>query len=71
MRYSIDRVIDDIAVCVDDNGDIINIPTELIIGEYREGTILMETQDGFCKDMDEENARREEYFNLAESLFEN
>ncbi len=71
LFYSIDRILDDIAVCIDDNGEINNISTNLIFGDYREGSILKETNDGFYVDINEENCRRESNFNLAESLFEN
>ena len=71
MFYSIDRIIDDTAVCIDDNGEIFNISADLIDGEFKEGSILKELNDRFCVDSDEEGSRREANFDLAESLFEN
>lgn len=71
MFYSVDRIIDDIAVCIDDSGEIFNIPVELIEGDFREGSILKESVENYYVDSDEENSRREANFNLAESLFEN
>ena len=71
MFYSVDRIIEDIIICVDDNGDVFNISSDLIDGDIKEGSILKESNDRFCVDLEEEALRREENFNLAESLFEN
>ena len=71
MLYSVDRIIEDIAVCIDDKGEIYNIFKDLICGEIREGSILKEVDGQLLVDNEEENARREANFNLAESLFEN
>lgn len=71
MFYSVDRITEDIAVCIDDNGEIYNISKDLICGEIGEGSILKEVDGQFLVDVEEENARREANFNLAESLFEN
>ncbi len=71
MFYSVDRIIGDIAVCVDDNGEIFNISTDLIEGDFKEGSILKESDEIYFADTEEENSRREANFDLAESLFEN
>ncbi len=71
MYYSVDRIVDGIAVCIDDNGDIYNISLDLIAGEINEGSVLKMTDENFLIDVDEENTRRESNFDLAESLFEN
>ncbi len=71
LFYSVDRIVDGTAVCIDDNGDIYNISLDLIAGEIKEGSVLKITDDNFLIDVNEENARRESNFDLAESLFEN
>lgn len=71
MFKSIDRIIDGKAICIDDSGFMIIIPVEEIIGEPKEGSILVEREDGkyICTPFEEER-RRDENFNLANDLFE-
>lgn len=72
MFYSIDRITEDIAVCIADNGEIINVDPELINGDFKEGSILFENTDGcFTVDEDETAKRKKANFDLAESLFGN
>ena len=58
-------------ICIDDCGFMMIIPLEEIIGEPKEGSILIEQEDGkyICTPF-EEDRRRDENFDLAESLFE-
>lgn len=71
MFKSIDRIVDGNAICIDDSGFMMIIPLSEIIGEPKEGSILIEREDGkyICTPF-EEDRRREENFDLAESLFE-
>lgn len=71
MFKSIDRIVDGKAICIDDCGFMMIIPLEEIIGEPKEGSILIEQEDGkyICTPF-EEDRRRDENFDLAESLFE-
>lgn len=71
MFKSIDRIIDGKAICIDDSGFMLIIPVEEIIGEPKEGSILIEQEDGkyICTPFEEER-RREEIFDLTNSLFE-
>ncbi len=71
MFYSVDRIIGDIAICLDDNGEIFNISVDLIEGDFREGSVLKESDENYYVDYEEENSRREANFDLAENLFEN
>lgn len=71
MFYSIDRIEGDIAVCIGDNEEILLLSTDLIGGSYGEGSVIFEAEDGsFIADEEEENRRRIENFELAESLFD-
>ena len=45
MKYIIDRIEENIAVCEDPNGKMVSIPTDKITGEYREGDTLI-LEDG-------------------------
>lgn len=71
MFKSIDRIIDGNAICIDDSGFMMIVPLGEIIGEPKEGSILVEREDGkyICTPFETER-RREENFDLAESLFE-
>ncbi len=70
MFYSIDRIEEEVAVCIGDGEEILLLSTEQIIGSYCEGSIIRENDDGYyIVDEDEELKRRSENFNLAESLF--
>lgn len=70
MFLSVDRIEENKAVCIDDDGKISLIETKLIEGEIKEGSIIKMCDGGFFVDKDEEDARRKENFALAESLFD-
>lgn len=70
MFYSIDRIEEEVAVCIGDEEEILLLSVERIIGSYCEGSILRETEDGYyIVDDEEELKRRSTNFNLAENLF--
>lgn len=71
MFFSIDLIEETVALCVDDDGATRAIALELIDGEIKEGSVLVESANGrFVPDKDEEEKRRNENFVLAESLFD-
>lgn len=71
MFYSIDRIVEEVAVCIGDNEEYLLLSTDNIIGSYRVGSILTESEDGFYISVpEEEEKRRNENFELAESLFD-
>ncbi len=71
MFYSIDRFEEQVAVCIGDEDEVLFLSVDQIIGSYSEGSILKERDDGYFEvDEEEENKRRTENFNLAESLFD-
>lgn len=71
MFFSIDLIEETVALCVDDDGATRAIALELIDGEIKEGSVLVESANGrFAPDKDEEEKRRNENFVLAESLFD-
>lgn len=70
MFYSIDRIEEEVAVCIGDEEEILLLSTDQIVGSYCEGSILRETGDGYYTvDTEEELKRRSANFNLAENLF--
>lgn len=71
MFYSIDRLEEEVAVCIGDDEEILLLSADQIIGSYCEGSIIRENEDGyFVVDEEEELKRRSENFTLAESLFD-
>lgn len=71
MFYSIDRINGEVAVCIGDEEEILLLSTDQIIGSYAEGSVIIETEDGFyVPDEEEEIKRRNSNFDLAESLFD-
>lgn len=71
MFYSIDRIEEEVAVCIGDDEEILLLSTDHIIGSYTEGCIIVETEnDYYIVDEEEEIRRRNANFALAESLFD-
>ena len=71
LYLSVDRIENGVAVCVDDGGKTHGVLLENIIGELREGSIIIPDADGmYSVDESETELRRETNFDLAESLFD-
>jgi hypothetical protein len=71
MFYSIDRIVEEVAVCIGDNEEYLLLSLDQIIGSYRVGSIISEDENGYYISVpEEEEKRRNENFDLAESLFD-
>ena len=70
MFYSIDRIEEEVAVCIGDDEEILLLSTDHILGSYTEGSIIRETEDDWYAVDEEEIRRRNANFDLAESLFD-
>ncbi len=71
MFYSIDRIEEEVAVCIGDNEEILLLSTDHIIGSYSVGSIIFEGENEcYIVDEEEETRRRNANFELAESLFD-
>ena len=71
MFYSIDRIVEEVAVCIGDNEEYLLLSLDQIIGSYRVGSIITEDGNGYYISVsEEEEKRRNENFDLAESLFD-
>ena len=71
MRYTVDRIIENIAVLEDENKNTENYPLSALPPHTREGNVLFKKTDGsFAFDNDEEAARREKAEELMKKLFE-
>lgn len=71
MYLSIDFIEENIAYCINDDGEACAVPLELIKGNPKEGSVLfLDDNDNYLIDEEEEEKRRESNFTLAESLFD-
>jgi len=59
MGYlSVDRIYDNIALCEDENRNIIKIPLSKLPGNVREGSVIRSVDGVYALDGDEEARRR-------------
>ncbi len=71
MFYSIDRIVEEVAVCIGDNEEYLLLSLDNIIGSYRVGSVIKEDENGYYISVpEEEEKRRNDNFDLAESLFD-
>ncbi len=69
-RLIVDRVEGGFAVCQTEEEAIINISLSDLGFEVREGNVIIENNGAFELSAQEEESRKEELFDLAESLFD-
>ncbi len=70
MRYSIDRIVEDIAVCEDENGGRVKLGTAELPAGAREGDILTEEAGVWKLDHEETDRRRQKMRKKLEGLIE-
>lgn len=58
MKYSIDRIEEKIAICEDDNGNILKLTLDELPQNIHEGDIIERTENGFVIDIGETQIRR-------------
>jgi hypothetical protein len=59
MRYTIDRISGEIAVCEDENGDSVKLKASELPKGAREGDILFKENDAWSIDVKESSERRQ------------
>ena len=69
MKYSIDRIEENIAVCEDDDGNVLKLSVDELPQEIREGDIIEKTESGFIIDADETQFRRKKMAELQRNIF--
>ncbi len=70
MRYTVDRIIENIAVLEDENKNTENYPLSALPPHTREGNVLFKDSGGsFVLDSETEAARREKAKSLVDKLF--
>ena len=69
--FTVDRIEENVAVCMDENEVITNLNVADLPFEVREGTVIVVNDDGSIEhDSESEEKRREKLFALQESLFD-
>ena len=58
MKYSIDRIEENIAVCEGDDGNVLKLKLDELPKGTREGDIIEKRENGFIIDADETQLRR-------------
>ena len=69
MKFSVDRIVEGIAVCENDDGEIIRINLSELPEGTEEGSIIVFENGEYSLDTESEEERREELFNLQNMLF--
>ncbi|MBQ9931555.1 MAG: DUF3006 domain-containing protein [Firmicutes bacterium] len=59
MKYIVDRIEADLAVCEDENEEMVNIPLKSLPEGVKEGSVVIRNGDSWEPDPDEEAARKE------------
>ncbi len=70
MRYTIDRFEGEYAVCENETGEMINIPTEQLPEKAKEGDIIIESNGIYTIDHDSSNKAKAEIEKLMDDVFE-
>lgn len=69
MKYSIDRIEENIAVCEGDDGNVLKLKLDELPENIREGEIIVRTENGYTIDSDETSARRKKMAEMQKKLF--
>lgn len=69
MKYTIDRIEDEFAVCMCENGLQQNLPLAKLYSDAKEGDCIIQAGQKYVIDVEETNRKRESNFNLQESLY--
>lgn len=69
MKYSVERIEENIVLCEDDDGNAVKMKLEDLPKEIREGDIIAKTDGGYIVDTDETELRRRKMTELQKSVF--
>lgn len=69
MKYSVERIEENIALCEDDLGKTIKLSLDELPENIREGEIIVRTENGYTIDSDETSARRKKMAEMQKRLF--
>lgn len=69
MKYSVDRIEEGIAVCEDENGEIVKLETAMLPDGIREGDLFLMTEDKTEILHDETAEKKKRMADLQKSIF--
>ena len=69
MRYSVERIEENVALCEDDLGETVKLRLEELPENIREGDIIVRTENGYTIDSDETSVRRKKMAEMQKKLF--
>ena len=69
MKLSVDRIVEGIAVCENDEGEILKINLSQLPEGTGEGSVIVFESGEYSLDKESEEERREELFDLQNMLF--
>ena len=69
MRYSVERIEENVALCEDDLGETVKLRLEELPENIREGDIIVRTENGYTIDTDETSVRRKKMAEMQKKLF--
>ncbi|MBL4930200.1 DUF3006 domain-containing protein [Clostridium paridis] len=70
MKYIIDRIEGDFAVCENDAGELKDIDISLILGEVASGKVIISKNESYVVDERLTKQREEEINKLADGIWE-
>lgn len=69
MKYSVERIEENVALCEDDLGKTVKLRLEELPENIREGDIIVRTENGYTIDSDETSVRRKKMAEMQKKLF--
>ena len=69
MKYSVERIEENIALCEDDLGKTVKLRLDELPENIREGDIIVRTENGYTIDSDETSLRRKKMAEMQKKLF--
>ena len=69
MKYSVERIEENDALCEDDLGKTVKLRLEELPENIREGDIIVRTENGYTIDSDETSVRRKKMAEMQKKLF--
>lgn len=69
MKYSVERIEENVALCEDDLGKTVKLRLDELPKGTREGDIIEKTENGFIIDADETQLRRKKMAEMQKKLF--
>ena len=69
MKYSVERIEENVALCEDDLGKTVKLRLDELPENVREGDIIVRTENGYTIDSDETSVRRKKMAEMQKKLF--